>query len=117
MSDSETDYEENPICRQIEYCNKTNNAQVVAVVTAKNLSDEDSEDMFVAWKILETQSKVFFQFPMKTEVGAFYEFDHETILCGPFHAKPGSAWKIKQDSEIGAPELLEGNKNVLVLLE
>ena len=111
MSDSEESEEEFRLCYRIEYCNKTDDPQVMVVVAARNLSDLDSPPesaALVAWKILEAQSRVFFRYPLKTQVGAFYEVDHEVIMCGPFHASEGTAWKVVQESPHSAPELTEG---------
>lgn len=104
------DLEEEPICHRIEYCNKSEDPQVSVVVATKNLSDQPStaEEKLVAWKILKTQARVYFRYPMKTQVGAYYKHDHEMIMCGPYHAEDGSAWKIKQNSVDDAPELVEG---------
>lgn len=94
---------------QIEYRNQSRDPKTTVVVATRNVSAQgEDEDKLVAWKVLATQTKIFFQYPRATEVGAFYTYDHEVITCGPFKAPPGSTWKIMQDSVHEAPLLLEG---------
>lgn len=93
----------------IEYRNESKDPKVVVVVASKNVSPQDSDgEKLVAWKILATQTKIFFSYPKATQVGCFYKHDHEIIVSGPFLADPGSSWKISQDSRYEAPLLLEG---------
>ncbi len=90
--------------------NKTDDPNVVVVVTARNVSDQDSDqDKLVAWKILVTQTSVSFKYPKVTGVGAFFMRDEDVITSGPFPAEPGSHWKITQENMKGAPTLEEGS--------
>lgn len=93
----------------IEYRNKTKDRKVHVVVTSKNLSEDSDNDKYIAWKTLTSQTKVYFKYPKETQVCAYYEYDNEIIMCGPFGASEGSYWKICQEDRHEAPELVEGN--------
>ena len=93
----------------IEYRNQSGDPKIVVVVASRNVSRQDSnKDKLVAWKILATQTKIFFSYPKTTQVGSFYKHDHEIIMSGPFSAELGSSWTITQDNIHEAPLLLEG---------
>ncbi len=95
----------------IEYRNETEDPQILVVVASRNVSEQNADtDQLVAWKLLATQTRIFFRYPRATGVGAFFMHDHghELVMSGPFPADPGSGWTITQDSIHDAPILEEG---------
>ncbi len=93
--------------------NETKDPNIMVVVTAKNVSEQEKDqDQLVAWKVLTTQSIVFFSYPKSTKVSASFKRDDEVIMSGPFPAEPGSQWKITQENIKGAPILEKGKFTV-----
>lgn len=109
-SNSRSDGDGLPHSVRIEYRNQTDDPKVVVVVASRNVSEQDADrkDHLVAWKLLATQTRIFFRYPKLTSVGAFFNYDHEIVMSGPFPADPGCYWRISQDTHRSAPVLLEG---------
>jgi hypothetical protein len=99
----------------IKYINATNEVDFDVVVFTKNYftSPETAElyhsaDYYVAWQILRGQTSVSSIFPEGIEVGSTYNNNCQWISCGPFKAKLGSTWEMRQDTRDSTPVLEQG---------
>ena len=63
----------------------------------------------VAWQVLRTQNSVAFEYPLQSEVGAFYEQSAQKVTAGPFPAELGSTWEAFRKNERTALLVSEGN--------
>ena len=109
----------------IKYINSTGNTNVQVIVfapvslpkdepesdsvPATSEPEKDLEKHFLAWKVLVAQSQVEFNYPLRSDVIAYYynEYQDKTI-SGPLQAADGSIWEIKQDDKNSVAILKEG---------
>lgn len=78
----------------IKYYNRTGDIDFEVMVYAKNYAPRYPSDYELAWRVLRGQGSVGFNYPRKMQVGARYEYQNQTIKCGPIDAEPGTTWEI-----------------------
>ena len=92
----------------IKYINSTGNTDFQVVVFTKNYSVNTPKTYYCAWQVLRGQTSVQFVYPVSISVGATYTQGGQLITAGPFPAKLGSTWEIKQDSNKSTAVLSAG---------
>ena len=93
---------------QIEFINGTGNTDFQVVVFTKNFSTNTPETIYAAWQVICVQTSSSFLYPVSTSVEAKYDIGGQTNNMGPFPAKLGSTWEIRQEPKSGTPTLREG---------
>lgn len=92
----------------IKYVNNSGSTDFKVVVFTKNFSQSSGPTHYTAWQVLHAQSVVEFMYPAEVSVGALYKTKGQTIMAGPFPAKPGSTWSVEMDSPSSSAILTEG---------
>ena len=92
----------------IEFINSTGKTDFKVVVFTKNFSTNTPETIYAAWQVISVQTSSSFVYPVSTSVEAKYDIGGQTNNMGPFPAKLGSTWEIRQEPKSGTPTLREG---------
>ena len=92
----------------IEFINSTGKTNFQVVAFTKNYSTNTPETIYAAWQVISVQTSSNFVYPVSTSVQAKYDIGGQTNDMGPFPAKLGSTWEIRQEPKSSTPTLSEG---------
>ena len=96
----------------VKYINATGKADFEVVVFT-----EPTDNIYVAWQVLQAQTSAEFIYPVALDVHAsYYQPNGTKIDAGPLAATLKSTWEITQETKASTAILKEGNMSTHIYI-